>query len=200
MSTEYLNSYISCLVDTVKKIDSEKVHLLSTSLREAWRNNKQVFICGNGGSAANAMHIANDLLYGITKEFGNGIRVNALPSNPSVLTCLANDISYKDIFSHQIRVLGQEGDILIVFSGSGDSSNIISAIEVAKGMKIKTFAILGYSGGKCLDLADVAIHFSVEDMQVAEDMQLIVGLMVLQWLRDTKSQSGCTQKSRRCSY
>lgn len=186
MSTEYLNSYISCLVDTVKKIDSEKVHLLSTSLREAWRNNKQVFICGNGGSAANAMHIANDLLYGITKEFGNGIRVNALPSNPSVLTCLANDISYKDIFSHQIRVLGQEGDILIVFSGSGDSSNIISAIEVAKGMKIKTFAILGYSGGKCLDLADVAIHFSVEDMQVAEDMQLIVGHMVLQWLRDNK--------------
>ena len=186
MSKEYINRYVSCLVDTVKKIDSETVHLLSTSLREAWHNNKQVFICGNGGSAANAMHIANDLFYGIAKEFGTGIRVNALPSNPSVLTCLANDISYIDIFSQQIKVLGQEEDILIVFSGSGDSSNIIKAIEVANGMNMKTFAILGYSGGKCLDLADVAIHFPVEDMQVAEDMQLIICHIVMQWLRANK--------------
>jgi len=172
MSLDNYNKYISCLVDTVKKIDLQKVYLLSTSLQEAWHNNKQVFICGNCGSAANAMHIANDLFYGIAKKSGNGIRVNALPSNPSVLTCLANDISYKDIFSHQLRVLGQKGDILIAFSGSGDSPNIIRAIEAAKGMKIKSFAILGYSGGKGLDLADVAIHFYVEDMQVAEDMQL----------------------------
>jgi len=187
MNFDNFNAYIACLTNTIHKADMEKIQALSSSLWEAWHNNKQVFICGNGGSAANAMHIANDLFYGIAKDSGSGMRANALPSNQSVLTCLANDISYHDIFARQLRVLGQKDDILIALSGSGNSTNIINVIELAKKMSIKTFAILGYSGGKSLNLADVAIHFPVDDMQVAEDMQLIVGHMVMQWLREKYS-------------
>ncbi|MBI5195192.1 MAG: SIS domain-containing protein [Nitrospirae bacterium] len=178
-----LNKYRSNLIEVFQKADIQRMNILAESLLEVWQNKKQVFLCGNGGSAANAMHIANDFFYGTAKDFGNGIRVNALSSNQSVLTCLANDVSYDDIFSRQLRVLGQAGDMLIALSGSGNSANIIKAIETAKELDIKTFAILGYSGGKCLNLADVPIHFPIDDMQIAEDMQLIVGHMIMQWLR-----------------
>jgi hypothetical protein len=99
--------------------DWSDVTLLFETLLRAWREGRQVFLCGNGGSAANAIHLANDLLYGVDKQSGRGLRVTALPANPSVLTCLANDVSYADVFSQQLTVLAQSGDILIVLSGSG---------------------------------------------------------------------------------
>lgn len=184
MDFEFFSRYSGKVSDALKKADVGKISMLAQALLDAWREGRQVFICGNGGSAANAMHIANDLFYGIAKGGGKGIRVHALPANQAVMTCLANDESYEDIFSSQLVVLGQPGDILIVFSGSGNSGNIIRAIEEAGEIGIKSFAVLGYSGGKCLDMADVAIHFPVDDMQIAEDMQVIVGHMIMQWLRE----------------
>lgn len=178
------DQYINRISYQLKHANISSVLSLARSLQQAWEEDRQVFICGNGGSAANAIHITNDLFYGIAKESGKGMRVHALPSNQSILTCLANDLSYEDIFSQQLKVLGQSGDVLIALSGSGNSPNIVKAIEAAKGIGMKTFAILGYSGGKCLKLADVPIHFQVDDMQIAEDLQLIVGHMVMQWLRD----------------
>ena len=99
-----------------------------------------------------------------------------------MLTCLANDVGYDAIFSMQLAVQGRAGDVLIALSGSGNSPNIVKALEQAKAMGIRTFAVLGYSGGKAKALADIPIHFPVEDMQIAEDLQLVVGHMVMQWL------------------
>jgi len=180
----YYKNYIDKLHSVLDKQDWKPVERLALSLQEVWKLGKQVFLCGNGGSAANAIHFANDLIFGVAKEDGKGIKACALPANPSVLTCLANDISYEDIFSHQLGVLAQQGDILIVYSGSGNSPNVVKAIEKAKEMGIKTFAILGYSGGKCLELADVAIHFPIDDMQISEDCQQIVGHMLMRWLAE----------------
>jgi D-sedoheptulose 7-phosphate isomerase len=101
----------------------------------------------------------------------------------ALVTCLANDTGYDNIFSGQLRVLGNAGDVLIAFSGSGNSPNILRALETARAMEIETFAVLGYAGGKAKSLADTAIHFAVDDMQVAEDLQLTVGHMAMQWLR-----------------
>lgn len=184
MDKSRIDNYSQKLMTKVNDIDVDNLHDLANSLKRAWQEERQVFICGNGGSAANAMHIANDLFYGIAKESGNGIRVHALSANQSVVTCLANDISYEDIYSQQISVLGKSGDLLIALSGSGNSVNIVKALEMAKSIGMKTYAILGYSGGKCLDLADVPLHFPVDDMQVSEDLQLVVGHMLMQWLRD----------------
>lgn len=182
MNLEHFKKYTSLLVKAMEKLEFEKIYNLAEELRNVWSENRQVFICGNGGSAANAMHIANDLFYGISKDFGVGMRAHALPANQSLITCLANDISYEEVFSRQIETLGKSDDILIALSGSGNSVNIIKAIEMAKNKDMKTFALLGYSGGKCLQLADVPIHFKIEDMQIVEDMQLIVGHMITQWL------------------
>lgn len=179
---DLFQGYLEKLTALIGHIDTDAVKDLALALRSAWQEDRQVFLCGNGGSAANAMHIANDFLYGISQD-AKGIRAHALPASQPIVTCLANDISYEEIFSKQLEIYGQPGDILIVLSGSGNSMNVVRAIEKAKEIGIKTYALLGYSGGKCLEMADSCCHFKVDDMQISEDLQLVVGHMLMRWLR-----------------
>jgi len=166
------------------------VELLAQELRQAWCDGRHVYICGNGGSAANAMHLANDFHYGIGACGPGvrlpGLRVEALPANAGVITCLANDTGYPNIYSHQLEVKARPGDLLIVLSGSGNSANVVRALETGSLLKMHSFAILAFSGGRCLELADVPIHFSTDDMQIAEDTQLVVGHLCMQWLNSNK--------------
>lgn len=179
---EPFTQYLDLSRKALETLNLEEVGALATALRQAWAEGRRVFLCGNGGSAANAIHIANDLFYGIAPGQG-GMRVQALSANQAIMTCLANDVSYDAIFAKQVEVLGQRGDLLIVLSGSGNSPNIVQALESAKRLGLATFAILGYSGGKCLHLADHSLHVRVDDMQIAEDAQLMIGHMVMQWLK-----------------
>jgi len=178
----FFKQYAVNLNDALKDFDYTSVFELAESVGECWKNKKNIFICGNGGSAGNAVHLANDFIYGIAKERGCGAKATALPANSSVLTCLANDLGYKYIYSEQLSVLGSEGDILIVLSGSGNSTNIIEVLRVAKEMNVKSFAVLGFDGGEAKKISDQNIHFDVHDMQIAEDLQLVVGHMVMKWL------------------
>jgi len=140
-------------------------------------------MCGNGGSAAIATHLANDLIYGAMPD-GKAIRAISLTDNASILTCIGNDVSYQEIFTLQLETQADPGDLLVVFSGSGNSSNVVNALKKAKKQGLETAAILGFSGGQCKALADIVVHFPIEDMQIAEDLQLIVGHMLIRWLRD----------------
>lgn len=158
------------------------VEQLANDMLIAWRDGRQVFFCGNGGSAGNAIHLANDFVYGVAKKTGGGIRALSLSANSAVVTCLANDVGYDHIYSEQLAVQGNSGDLLIALSGSGNSPNIVNVIDKARELKIKSYAILGFDGGKSKAIADVSIHFPVMDMQISEDMQLIVGHMLMQWL------------------
>ena len=101
-----------------------------------------------------------------------GLNVESLSSNVAVITCLANDIGYENIYSEQIKNKGKKGDLLIVLSGSGNSKNILKALKVANNLKMKTFAILGYNGGMAKKIAKYPIHTSANDMQVSEDLQM----------------------------
>jgi len=181
-STDFFTCYASRLQEVLAAADWSSVALLANDMLISWREKRQVFFCGNGGSAGNAIHLANDFLYGIAKKTGGGIRVHSLSANSAVITCLGNDIGYDYIFSEQLAVQAQAGDLLVVMSGSGNSPNIVKTLEQAKIMGVKSYAILGYSGGKCKEIADTAIHFPVNDMQIAEDMQLVVGHMLMQFL------------------
>ncbi len=178
----FVSTYKKNLDDVWARHDWSTVQLLAETLRTCWKEKRRVFICGNGGSAANAVHLANDFLYGIDKPAGLGLSTMALSANTAVITCLANDTSYEEIYSRQLAVHGRQGDVLIALSGSGNSPNIVRAIEKARELGVISFAILGYSGGRCLALADHPIHFRIDDMQVAEDLQMMVGHMVMQWL------------------
>lgn len=174
--------YANKLSKLLNSSDWSNVDQLGRYMRECWLTGRQVFLCGNGGSAGNAIHLANDFLYGIAKRTGAGLKVQALSANPAVITCLANDVGYDHIFSEQLAVLAEPSDLLIVLSGSGNSPNILRVLKQASSMGVKSCAILGYSGGKSKSLADFSIHFPVDDMQIAEDMQLVVGHMLMKWL------------------
>lgn len=182
MSKRIISDYIAALDAAIRQHDWSYVTKLIEALRAAWAAGRQVFICGNGGSAANAVHLANDFLYGIDKPIGRGLRVTALSANTAVVTCLANDVAYSEIYSQQLVALARQGDVLIVLSGSGNSPNIVRALETGRELGLQTFAILGYSGGECKKLAECPIHFPVDDMQVAEDLQMVVGHIVMKAL------------------
>lgn len=191
--TDFFNEYSSRLKAVLSASDWSPVAQLAHDLQFCLKENRRLFICGNGGSAGNAIHLANDFLYGIAKITGGGLKVLSLSDNAAVITCLANDLGYDQIFSEQLAVQGQKGDLLITLSGSGNSPNIIRVIEQAKAMNIKSYAILGFDGGKCKKLADVPIHFPVNDMQIAEDLQIIVGHMLMQWLFINRSHTNPKQ-------
>ena len=181
-SPNHFVAYSNLLQQTIKSINLELVHDLAEDILKCWVEKRNLFLCGNGGSAGNAIHLANDFVYGVAKTHGGGIRATALPANSSVLTCLGNDLGYEEIFSEQLAVAGNAGDLLIVLSGSGNSPNILRALEVARDVGVRSYAILGYEGGRAKALADAVIHVEVQDMQIAEDSQLIIGHMIMQWL------------------
>jgi D-sedoheptulose 7-phosphate isomerase len=160
-------------------MDWSGVEKLANLVEDARKQRKQVFICGNGGSAANALHIANDFTAAMFKGTRNAIRANALPANVGVLSCIGNDLSYEVIFSQQLRVLAEPGDLLIVLSGSGNSPNILAVLDEAKAQGVTSVAILGFDGGKALHKADHVIHFALNDMQIVEDLQIVVGHMIM---------------------
>ena len=183
----FLTEQYSSRLIKVLKIDKDKeITQLYNKIFEVWKKNKTIYVCGNGGSAGNANHIANDLIFAAGKKNKKGIKVESLASNPSIITCLANDIGYENIFSEQIKVKGVSGDLLIVLSGSGNSKNVIKAIKEAKKNKLDTFAILGFDGGKCKKILKDYIHYNVYDMQISEDMQMIVLNMCIQKLMKQK--------------
>lgn len=182
------SDYSQRLSAVLREFDWAPVERLAFDLLDCWRSGRQVFLAGNGGSGANANHLSNDFLYPVSKTPGSGIRVHSLSANPAALTCLANDEGYDQIFSMQLAVMAREGDVLIVLSGSGNSPNILKALEEAKAIGMTSYALLGYSGGKAKALADIPIHFHVDDMQIAEDAQMIVGHMLLQWLHGQRDE------------
>ena len=193
---DYIERYIRTLSDALHRDAMKVVPTLGAALLEAWQAGRRIYLCGNGGSAGNANHLANDLLYGVGINFGVGMRVEALSANPAVLTCLANDIGYEQVYAEQLRVKADPGDILIVLSGSGNSPNVVKALEMGNSKGMKTFAILGFTGGRCKEIAQHPIHFDVDDMQIAEDLQLIVGHVCMQWLCDSHAAAGSIASQR----
>jgi len=140
---------------------------------------KHVYLCGNGGSAANAIHIANDLI-------AAGVRAHALTADVATLTAIANDYGYNKVFSRQIEVFGQKGDLLIVLSGSGCSQNIINALARAADKKMRTVSVFGAYNIVKYDWADLRI-WTGNTMQAAEEYQLFLGHALMRRLRAKRS-------------
>ena len=179
----FFSDYSKRLAESLDKINWTYVLRLSKELLAAKFRGSRVFICGNGGSAANANHIANDLVYAVTERTGSGFDAVSLTANSAVLTCLANDVGYESIFSEQLAVSARENDLLFVLSGSGNSNNIVNALITAKKLGMRTSAILGFDGGTCKKITDLPILIEVNDMQIAEDLQLVLSHMIMKWLK-----------------
>jgi len=139
-------------------------------LNDAMEDKRTVFIAGNGGSAASASHMCEDL----AKGTGLPIRVVSLTDNTPYITALANDEGYENIFTGQLRTMADPGDFLIVISGSGNSRNIVKAVEWAKSRGLETFGLLGFDGGKLASMVDGKIHVRCDDMGMVEAIHGVI--------------------------
>lgn len=180
--TEFYRDYARRLSAALDMVDWDIVEDLAEDLYDCWKTGRQVFLAGNGGSGGNAIHLANDFLYALSKMAGSGLRVHALPANPAVLTCLANDEGYETVFALQLQVFARPDDVLICFSGSGNSPNIVEALKAARTIGMRSYSVLAFTGGKAKALTDRPIHLEIDDMQIAEDVQVIIGHMLMQKL------------------
>lgn len=167
------DQYKQNLFEAIDRIKQEEIDILYETLNSFYLNKKRIFICGNGGSAANANHIEIDML-NIKVNGLNGFDIQSLNSNSPVITCIANDHGYHNIFSKQIEAKSKKNDLLILLSGSGNSSNIINAINFANSLELMTFGIFGFEGGEAIKLVKNKIHIPSNDMQICEDIQMII--------------------------
>jgi D-sedoheptulose 7-phosphate isomerase len=187
-STDYVRSYLkklTGLLQTIEPKEVEKAGLLLTAAREEGR---QVFLCGNGGSAALASHLAVDLGKGCSRNRDKRFRVLSLTDNVPWMTALSNDISYEDVFVEQLRNYAQKGDVLFAISSSGNSKNVLKAVQYANQTGCETIGCSGFAGGKLKEMVKHHIHVKSEHMGLIEDGQMVVGHMLVYAFMDAE---GC---------
>ena len=143
-------------------------------LMGVYENNGTTFVFGNGGSAANASHICGDLIKGVSYGLEKRFKIICLNDNIPALMAIANDISYDDMFLEQIKNFIGENDLVIGISGSGKSANVLRAMEYANSVAAKTVAFCGYDGGDIKNIAHLAIHADINNMEVVEDIHTII--------------------------
>tara|TARA_B100000965_G_scaffold160110_1_gene133475 strand:+ start:5389 stop:6012 length:624 start_codon:yes stop_codon:yes gene_type:complete len=175
MSSQHKNfkSYSKQLFDAISNINENSLIKVKDEILKRIDGNGDIYIVGNGGSAANAHHIVGDY----SKTFamlGKSIKINCLSDNACYITAAANDLDYSEVFELLINTRVKKGDFLFFLSGSGNSLNLIKAARIAKISKIKTGAITGFSGGALKDLVDIHIHVNIHDMEIAEDAQIAI--------------------------
>jgi len=170
MILEYLNQISSCAEQLKKK--QHQIQQIVEILQKAKTRGNKVFLLGNGGSAATASHLICDL------SKMKKIKAIALTDNVSLITAWSNDEAYHVVFTEQLRQLVEKDDVVIGISGSGNSPNVIEAIEFAKKQGCITIGLAGYNGGKLKQVADVCLVVEINNMQISEDMHLVLGHVI----------------------
>ena len=180
----YLEAYLSRVCEAVKSIEVSQLEQLATVIDQTVSSQGHVFFIGNGGSAATASHYVNDLVMAYART-NRVLRTSSLTDNPALVSGIANDYSFLEIFEYQLRALAQPGDLVVAISASGNSPNLIRAIEHANSAGIGTAAVLGFDGGKLKEMVDVVVHVTTQlgDYGPAEDAHLIINHAVAGLLR-----------------
>jgi D-sedoheptulose 7-phosphate isomerase len=184
MTTEFdVPSYLEELSFTIDKLPLPAIEGLIRVFLQAYEHERTVFLFGNGGSAALASHMACDLGKGTTPPAGRRLRVVALTDNVALITAWANDTCYENIFAEQLENLLQPGDVAFAISGSGNSPNILAALNFARRAGAVTAGITGFQGGQMKSLCDVCVVVPSENMQIIEDLHLSISHSVFRALR-----------------
>jgi len=168
-----LRNYTVDVAQRVVNSDFDTLAAIVQRIVQGKTEGKTVYTAGNGGSAATASHLCNDLVKGCRVNELEGFRAVCLADSNAIVTCLANDFSYEDIFSIQLKTFAIKGDILITFSGSGNSPNIIAALKTAREMGVFTIGFSGRDGGKMKDMCDLLLIAPASSMEQIEDMHLL---------------------------
>jgi len=185
---KYLNDYIAALDGALKKIAPAKFEQIVSILVDAYKNDKQVFIAGNGGSAGTANHFVCDFGKNAIPFTGTGpgkrrFRIISVSDNIEKISALGNDIGFEEIYRQQLINLMREGDVLIIVSASGNSPNVVRACEYAKEMKARIIALAGFNGGKIKDFAEASIVVPLDSYEQVEDIHLVILHMIVYYFK-----------------
>ncbi|MBX9654654.1 SIS domain-containing protein [bacterium] len=180
-STMDAKSYLNFVQREMEKLDLSQINAMADAIYDRYQKGRFVFIIGNGGSGANASHFCEDLGKSTVKDFETQkrLKVLSLTDNTPYILAWANDTSYDRVFVEQLKNFGEKGDLLIAISGSGNSPNVLKAVEWAKEHGIETIGVTGFGGGKLRQLADKQLHAPTDDMGVVESIHQIAFHYVL---------------------
>jgi len=183
----FARGYLNYFQFLLNRLDTQSIATFIKELEVAYRNQNTIFIAGNGGSATTATHMANDIGMDILKKSGidQPFRAFSLTDNVALMTAIANDNGYHNLFVNQLRIYYRSGDLLIAISASGNSPNIIAAAEWVKQRSGKVLGLLGFDGGRLKDMCDVAIHVETPkgEFGPVEDIHLIMDHLIANWLQ-----------------
>lgn len=185
-SSDYFDDYISTKDLLLKKIDQKILNKIIQEILNSIKNKRDFFSCGNGGSAATAEHLSCDFSKGSCTNTNLNFKVFSLNSNVALMTAIANDISYDDVFSYQLNRYGKANDVLLAFSVSGTSKNIIKCTKIAKKKKIKIISFTGFNGGVLKKLSNYNINFPSNNFGIVEDCHLTIMHFISQYIRNLK--------------
>lgn len=175
----FIREYIDLERKTLDSLDENEILKVLDLFLETYEAQGTIYVFGNGGSASTASHMANDFDKGISEFVEKKFRMVCLNDNVATLMSIANDISYEEVFRFQLRNKLAPHDLVVGISGSGNSKNVINAIEYAKECGVKTLGFCGFSGGKLREIADESFYVNLNNMQVVEDMHLILNHLLM---------------------
>ncbi len=180
---DFFQDYVDGYRRASASLDPAALARAAALLRTAYEDGRWVFSCGNGGSASIANHLVCDHVKGAATDNALKPRVLSLSSNIELLTALANDESYDDVFVRQLSALASPGDVLVTISSSGDSENVVRAQRWARDHGLVTIALAGFAGGRSAELADVALHCESDNYGITEDVHQSIMHALAQYLR-----------------
>jgi D-sedoheptulose 7-phosphate isomerase len=179
----FLREYQAASDRARESVDATAFAAACDLLAEAYRQDRMVFVCGNGGSTAIANHMVCD--HGKLVASGTPLkpRVISLGHATEMITAVANDIGYDAIFAYQLGLLARKDDVLVIISGSGASPNVVKAMETAAAIGMRTLAMTAFDGGSCRRMADISLHVEIDNYGIAEDIHQSLMQMIAQYIR-----------------
>jgi phosphoheptose isomerase len=180
---QYFDAYAEQIGRALASVSRERLAAAERLLGEAVARDAHVYACGNGGSAAISNHLVCDHTKGLSTDTGLRPRVHSLSATIELLSAVANDVDYAEVFVAQLRLFGRPGDVLVTISSSGDSPNVVHAVEWARANGMGSIALTGFAGGRTARLADVNLHVDADNYGVIEDAHQSLMHVLAQYLR-----------------
>ena len=171
--SQAIRDYIANEIETLKKLDVDAINAALNLLLETMETGSTVYVFGNGGSSATASHFQNDFNKGVSEHTEKKFNLLCLNDNVATVMAVANDIGFEEVFRFQLRGHLKPGDVILAISGSGNSKNVISAVEYAKEHGNRVIGLTGFNGGKLKHLSDISLHAPINSMQITEDIHMI---------------------------
>lgn len=196
----HFEMYMEKEIEMIKMLDASVLQAAAEAILQTYHNGNTIYICGNGGSGASASHITGDYLKGASYGLDKRFRFVCLSDNMTAMMAISNDLSYEEVFIEPLKNFAQKGDLFIGISGSGNSVNVVKAMQYAIDSGLTTIAMSGFKGGKIKDMAHISIYTPINDMQITEDIHMMSLHMIFQYVVKALFGKSTNEKSMGAAY